>query len=176
MNLGLDSDASTQKVPIYVDHVCSSTQNMWIGLCCVDGELREFLHGFYTAVKNTHSSSDGSKITSLCRSCVETWNSKNDGLWLSIVPPEVARSRSRRSFDGENARWRVRFHTSGAFSSTTPWYLLGCDPDSRGALAVISGPSVGDVRTIQVLDCPREKHVTRSVVSVEKTVELTEIV
>jgi len=79
------------------------------------GELREFLHGFYTAVKITHSSSDGSKITSLCRSCVETWNSKNDGLWLSIVTPEVARPRSRRSFDGENARWRVRFHTSERF-------------------------------------------------------------
>ena len=63
-----------------------------------------------------------------------------------------------------------------AFSSTTPWYLLGCDPDSRGALAVISGPSVGDIRTIQVLDCPREKRATRSVVSVEKTVELTEFV
>ena len=56
-----------------------------------------------------------------------------------------------------------------------PWYLLGCDPDTRG-LAVISGASVGDVCTIQVLDCPREKHATRSVVSVEKTVELTEIV
>ena len=56
-----------------------------------------------------------------------------------------------------------------------PWYLLGCDPDSCGALAVINGPSVGDVRTIQILDCPREKHATRSVVSVEKMVELTEI-
>jgi hypothetical protein len=56
-----------------------------------------------------------------------------------------------------------------------PWYLLGCDPDSRGALAVSSGPSVGVVRTIQILDCPREKHATRSVVSVEKMVELREI-
>ena len=56
-----------------------------------------------------------------------------------------------------------------------PWYLLGCDPDSRGALAVNSRLSVGDVRTIQVLDWPREKHATRSVVSVEKMVELTEI-
>ena len=52
-----------------------------------------------------------------------------------------------------------------------PWYLLGCDPDSRGALAVISGPSVGWVSTIQVLDCPLEKHATRRVVSVEKMVE-----
>ena len=52
-----------------------------------------------------------------------------------------------------------------------PWYLLGCDPDSRGALAVISGPSVGLVRTIKVLDCPREMHATRSVVSIEKMVE-----
>ena len=51
------------------------------------------------------------------------------------------------------------------------WYLLGCDPDSRGALAVISGPNVGDVRTIQVLDCPCEKLATRSVVSIEKMVE-----
>jgi hypothetical protein len=78
-------------------------------------------------------------------------------------------------------RWRKRALARSlshfrAFSSTTPWYLLGCDPESRGALAVISRPSVGDIRTIQVLDCPREKHATRSVVSVEKTVELTEIV
>ena len=56
-------------------------------------------------------------------------------------------------------------------SSTMQWYLLGCDPDSRGALAVISGPNVGDVRTIQVLDCPCEKLATRSVVSIEKMVE-----
>ena len=61
-------------------------------------------------------------------------------------------------------------------SSTMQWYLLVCDPDSRGALAVICGLSVGSDRTIQVLDCPREKHATRSVVSVEKMVELTEIV
>ena len=51
------------------------------------------------------------------------------------------------------------------------WYLLGCDPDTQGALAVISGPSVGLVSTIQVLDCPLEKHATRRVVSVEKMVE-----
>ena len=56
-----------------------------------------------------------------------------------------------------------------------PWYLLGFDPDSRGALAVISGPSVGYVSTIQVLDCPRERSATRDVVSVEKMVKLTEI-
>ena len=51
------------------------------------------------------------------------------------------------------------------------WYLLGCDPDSRGALAVISGPSVGLVHTIKVLDCPCERRATRSVVSVEKMVK-----
>jgi hypothetical protein len=51
------------------------------------------------------------------------------------------------------------------------WYLLGCDPDTQGALAVISGPSVGLASTIQVLDCPFEKHATRRVVSVEKMVE-----
>ena len=81
------------------------------------GDLRQFLHGFYTAVKITQSSSDGKKITSLCRSCVETWNSKNDGLWLSIVTPEVARPRSRRSNDGENAR-------AGAFAFTLPSVFL----------------------------------------------------
>ena len=36
---------------------------------------------------------------------------------------------------------------------------------------MISGPSVGWVSTIQVLDCPLEKHATRRVVSVEKMVE-----
>ncbi len=75
----------------------------------------------------------------------------------------------------KNARWARSLSHFQAFSSTTPWYLLGCDSDSSGALVVISGPSVGGDRTIQVLDCPREKHATRSVVSVEKMVELTEM-
>ena len=82
-----------------------------------------------------------------------------------------ARSRVGRC----RARWARLLSHFQAFCSTMPWYLLGCDPDSRGALAVISGQSVDDVRTIQILDCPREKHATRSVVSVEKMVELREI-
>ena len=88
----------------------------------------------------------------------------------------MALDRDARSRVGRcRARWARSRSLFRAFSSTVPWYLLGCDPDSRGGLAVISGPSVGDVRTIQALDCPREKHATHSVVSVEKMVELTEI-
>ena len=107
---------------------------------------------------------------------------KNDGLWLSIAIPEVPEVPEVPDVASlrKRARWARSFHTLPSVflqvSSTMPWYLLGCDPDSRGALAVISGPSVGDIRTIQVLDCPREKRATRSVVSVEKTVELTEFV
>ena len=37
------------------------------------------------------------------------------------------------------------------------WTLLGCDSDAGGALAVVRGPSIGDVASVDVHDCPTYK-------------------
>ena len=37
------------------------------------------------------------------------------------------------------------------------WTLLGCDSDAGGALAVVRGPSLGDVASVDVHDCPTYK-------------------
>ena len=37
------------------------------------------------------------------------------------------------------------------------WVLLGCDSDNNGALAVIRGPLVGFVHSIEVHDCPMKE-------------------
>ena len=36
------------------------------------------------------------------------------------------------------------------------WCIVGCDPDVRGALAVITGHDVGCVDTVRIFDCPTQ--------------------
>ena len=42
-------------------------------------------------------------------------------------------------------------------SGCEPWTLLGCDSDAGGALAVVRGPSLGCVASVDVHDCPTYK-------------------
>jgi hypothetical protein len=42
-------------------------------------------------------------------------------------------------------------------SGGEPWTLLGCDSDAGGALAVVRGPSLGCVASVDVHDCPTYK-------------------
>ena len=36
------------------------------------------------------------------------------------------------------------------------WHLVACDADAHGALVVITGPTPGIVRSVEIIDCPTE--------------------
>ena len=42
-------------------------------------------------------------------------------------------------------------------SHASGWVLVGCDSDAGGALAIVRGPSVGVVASVEVIDCPTVK-------------------
>ena len=42
-------------------------------------------------------------------------------------------------------------------SRASGWVLVGCDSDAGGALAIVRGPSVGVVASVEVIDCPTVK-------------------